>query len=152
MEMEFRRITIEPAQMGGPPCIRGLRIPVATVVGMVAVGMTHQEILNTYPDLEREDTRESLRYESFSESNGGLAVLPGVSVEGLGSGQVVGIFGADAMQALLLGLHTIPGQLAPYVRDPGGTFMYLGHPDSSFVDSCRTVLEYAGAAFPPEQG
>ena len=48
--------------MGGVPCIRGLRIPVATVVSMVADGMTEDEILKAYPDLEREDIRESLRY------------------------------------------------------------------------------------------
>lgn len=49
--------------MGGVPCIRGLRIPVATVVGMVAEGMTHDEILRAYPDLEREDIHEALRYQ-----------------------------------------------------------------------------------------
>ena len=48
--------------MGGVPCIRGLRIPVATVVGMVADGMCDQEILDAYPDLEAEDIREALRY------------------------------------------------------------------------------------------
>jgi uncharacterized protein (DUF433 family) len=60
--MDFRRITINPNQMGGVPCIRGLRIPVATVVGMVADGMTEGEILRAYPDLELEDLREALRY------------------------------------------------------------------------------------------
>jgi len=60
--MAFRRITINPAQMGGMPCVRGLRIPVATVVGMLAEGMTEQEILAAYPDLEREDLQEALRY------------------------------------------------------------------------------------------
>ena len=48
--------------MGGVPCIRGLRIPVATVVGMVAEGMTGAEILAAYPDLQKEDIREALRY------------------------------------------------------------------------------------------
>ena len=48
--------------MGGVPCIRGLRIPVATVVGMVADGLTESEILAAYPDLEREDLAEALRY------------------------------------------------------------------------------------------
>jgi len=48
--------------MGGVPCIRGLRIPVATVVGMVADRMTEEEILSNYPDLEREDIREALQY------------------------------------------------------------------------------------------
>ena len=58
----FTRITVNPAQMGGVPCIRGLRIPVATVIGMVADGMAEAEILAAYPDLEREDIREALRY------------------------------------------------------------------------------------------
>jgi uncharacterized protein (DUF433 family) len=48
--------------MGGVPCIRGLRIPVATVVGMVADGLTEKEILRAFPDLEREDIREALHY------------------------------------------------------------------------------------------
>jgi uncharacterized protein (DUF433 family) len=60
--MRFERITVEPDKMGGVPCIRGLRIPVATVVGMVAEGMTTDEILGAYPDLERDDVREALEY------------------------------------------------------------------------------------------
>jgi uncharacterized protein (DUF433 family) len=60
--MKFTRITVNPEQMGGVPCIRGLRIPVATVVGMVSEGMTESEILNAYPDLESEDIVEALRY------------------------------------------------------------------------------------------
>ena len=60
--MMFSRITVDPTQMGGVPCIRGLRIPVATVVGMLADGMTEEEILTAFPDLEHEDLREALRY------------------------------------------------------------------------------------------
>jgi uncharacterized protein (DUF433 family) len=60
--MKFTRVTVDPAQMGGAPCIRGLRIPVATVVAMVADGMTETEILTAYPDLERDDIAEALRY------------------------------------------------------------------------------------------
>jgi len=60
--MSFTRITVSPDQMGGVPCIRGLRIPVATVVGMVADGMTEAEILAAYPDLEPDDVHEALRY------------------------------------------------------------------------------------------
>ena len=60
--MPFSRITIEPGKMGGAPCIRGLRIPVATVVGMVASGMSEAEILKDYPDLEFDDIREALRF------------------------------------------------------------------------------------------
>jgi len=60
--MRFTRITVNPKQMGGVPCIRGLRIPVATVVAMVADGMTETEILSACPHLEREDLAEALRY------------------------------------------------------------------------------------------
>ena len=60
--MTFTRITAKADQMGGVPCIRGLRIPVATVVGMVADGMTEAEILAAYPDLEGEDIHEALHY------------------------------------------------------------------------------------------
>jgi len=60
--MKFTRITIEPDKMGGVPCIRGLRIPVTTIVGMVANGMTEKEILGAYPDLEPEDIKEALLY------------------------------------------------------------------------------------------
>ncbi len=60
--MNFERITIDPEQMGGVPCIRSLRIPVATVVGMVADGMTDKEILETFPDLELGDVREALYF------------------------------------------------------------------------------------------
>lgn len=60
--MKFARISVDPGQMGGVPCIRGLRIPVATVVGMVADGMTRTEILAAYPDLDAEDIAEALHY------------------------------------------------------------------------------------------
>ena len=60
--MPFIRITVSADQMGGIPCIRGLRIPVATVVAMVADGMTEAEILEAYPDLASDDVREALRY------------------------------------------------------------------------------------------
>ncbi len=60
--MRFTRITVNAAQMGGAPCIRGLRIPVSTVVGMVAEGMTEAEIVDPFPDVEPEDIREALRY------------------------------------------------------------------------------------------
>jgi uncharacterized protein (DUF433 family) len=60
--MQFTRITVNANQMGGVPCIRGLRIPVATVVAMVADGMADVEILAAYPDLAPEDIREALRY------------------------------------------------------------------------------------------
>jgi uncharacterized protein (DUF433 family) len=60
--MKYTRITVNPRQMGGVPCIRGLRIPVATIVGMVADGMTEEEILGAFPDLERADIRQALQF------------------------------------------------------------------------------------------
>ena len=60
--MEFTRITINPKRMGGAPIVRNLRIPVATVVDMVAEGMSEREILQAYPDLEAEDIKEALRF------------------------------------------------------------------------------------------
>jgi uncharacterized protein (DUF433 family) len=60
--MNFTRVTVNPQQMGGVPCIRSLRIPVATVVGMVAEGLDDAAILEAYPDLQREDIREALQY------------------------------------------------------------------------------------------
>jgi uncharacterized protein (DUF433 family) len=60
--MTFTRITVNPHQMGGVPCIRGLRIPVATIVGLVAEGQTEGEILSAYPDLNAEGIHEALRY------------------------------------------------------------------------------------------
>jgi len=60
--MKYTRITIDPARMGGVPCIRHMRIPVATVVGMVAEGMAEAEILEDHPDLEPADIREALMY------------------------------------------------------------------------------------------
>jgi uncharacterized protein (DUF433 family) len=60
--MSFTRITVRAEQMGGVPCIRGLRIPVATVAGMLADGMSTPEILAAHPDLEGEDIREAMRF------------------------------------------------------------------------------------------
>jgi uncharacterized protein (DUF433 family) len=60
--MKFERITVNPAQMGGAPCIRGLRITVATVVDMMSAGMTNAEMLDAYPDLEPQDISEALHY------------------------------------------------------------------------------------------
>lgn len=60
--MKFTRVTVNPHQMGGVPCIRGLRIPVATVVGLVAEGMSEAEILEAYPDLTAEDIHEALEF------------------------------------------------------------------------------------------
>ena len=60
--MKLGRITFDPNRMDGQACIRHLRIPVATVVRCVASGMTTDEILDAYPDLETEDVADALRY------------------------------------------------------------------------------------------
>ena len=76
--MKFARITVDPARMSGVPCIRGLRIPVATIVGMVAEQMSQTEILAHYPDLEAEDVREALLLaaESVRERELPLVTVP----------------------------------------------------------------------------
>lgn len=60
--MKFNRITINPTQMDGVPCLRGMRIPVATILNMVAQNITRDEILRFYPDLEIEDIQEALEF------------------------------------------------------------------------------------------
>ncbi|WP_367185048.1 DUF433 domain-containing protein, partial [Trebonia sp.] len=57
--MTYERITTDPAVMGGLPCIRGLRFPVATVLAMLADGMDTEDILAEHPDLTAEDIHES---------------------------------------------------------------------------------------------
>ena len=73
--VEFTRITVSAEQMGGVPCIRGLRIPVATVIGMVAEGMATPDILAAYPDLEPEDIQEALRYAAEAVSERELPLI-----------------------------------------------------------------------------
>ena len=75
--MRFDRITVNPAQMGGVPCVRGLRIPVATVVGLVAQGMAEAQILAEYPDLEVEDIREALAFAAAAVDERQLPLLTG---------------------------------------------------------------------------
>ncbi len=75
--MSFNRITVDPARMGGVPCIRGLRIPVATVVDMVAEGMAIEEIRRAYPDLDEPDIREALRFAAEAVRERELPLLPG---------------------------------------------------------------------------
>jgi uncharacterized protein (DUF433 family) len=58
----YDRITVDPEQMGGVPCLRHFRIPVATVVGLVAEGKSDADILADYPDLEPNDIRQALAY------------------------------------------------------------------------------------------
>lgn len=64
--MAFNRITFNPKVMGGQACIRGLRIPVATIVKLVAAGMTVDEILKEYPDIEPDDIKEALEYAAWT--------------------------------------------------------------------------------------
>ena len=61
----FDRITFDPDIMGGRACIRGMRIPVSVIVGQIAHGATHDEILNDYPALEREDVRQAIEYAAW---------------------------------------------------------------------------------------
>lgn len=75
--MRFERITVDPKQMGGVPCIRGQRIPVATVVGMISEGMSEDAILEAYPDLELADIRESLRYAAETVREREIPLLTG---------------------------------------------------------------------------
>jgi len=77
-------------------------------------------------------------------------------VLGLGRDRVFACFGVDAMQALVLALHTIPAELAAYVRAHDGTLLHLDAPDTTWLGSCRTALEHAGDVLPivdsrPEQ-
>ena len=60
--LDFERITFDPKIMGGRACIRGMRITVSLVINLVANDMTTEEIVNAYPDLEREDIRQALQY------------------------------------------------------------------------------------------
>ena len=75
--MQFERITINPAQMGGVPCIRGLRIPVSTVVALVAQRMPETQIMEEYPDLDVEDIRQSLRFAAAAVDERQLPLLTG---------------------------------------------------------------------------
>lgn len=60
-------ITIEPGKRGGRPCVRGMRIAVADVLGWLAAGMSHEEILGDYPELTEEDIRACLAYAADRE-------------------------------------------------------------------------------------
>ena len=62
---ELTRITFDQTVMGGKPCIRGTRVTVGTLVGLVASGHTFEEILGAYPYLEEEDLREALAYAAW---------------------------------------------------------------------------------------
>lgn len=63
--MDFTRITHDPAVMGGKPCIRGLRVTVGTVLGLLASGQSRERILQAYPYLEPDDIDEALAYAAW---------------------------------------------------------------------------------------
>jgi len=63
--MQLTRITFDPQVMGGKPCIRGLRVTVGTIVGLVAAGHSTADILQAYPYLEEEDVRQALAYAAW---------------------------------------------------------------------------------------
>jgi len=62
---QLQRITFDPQIMGGKPCIRGKRVTVGTIVGLIATGETIDDILAAYPYLEREDIMEALSYAAW---------------------------------------------------------------------------------------
>lgn len=66
--------------------------------------------------------------------------------------RVFAIFGEDALQALLLAVHTIPVELAVIARNLGAEVLRHGEPDTTFLSGCRTALRFAGATFPEEAG
>ena len=70
----LERITLNPEVMGGKPCVRGLRITVGTIVGLMAAGRTVDEILAAYPYLEREDIRQALQYAAWRAEEVELAL------------------------------------------------------------------------------
>ena len=76
--MVFTRITIDPAVCTGKPCIRGLRFPVARLLGLMAAGEAREAILRTYPYIESEDIDEVLRYAAFLAEDETVELLPSV--------------------------------------------------------------------------
>ena len=73
--MNFTRVTVDPGQMGGEPGIRNLRIPIDTVVGMVADRIPEKEILQAFPGLDIEDIYEARRYAAEAVHERQLALL-----------------------------------------------------------------------------
>ena len=74
---QFDRITFDPQVMGGKPCIRGMRVTVGTIVGLIACGKTVEDILVEYPYLEREDVMEALSYAAWRSGEQDLAMVKG---------------------------------------------------------------------------
>ena len=79
--MTFTRITIDPAVCTGKPCIRGLRFPVARLLGLLAAGETRESILTNYPFLQAADIDEALRYAAFLAEDETIALTPAEPAE-----------------------------------------------------------------------
>jgi uncharacterized protein (DUF433 family) len=79
--MAFTRITIDPAVCTGKPCIRGLRFPVARLLGLMAAGETRDAILKAYPYIESGDIDEALRYAAFLAEDETVELLPPISAK-----------------------------------------------------------------------
>jgi uncharacterized protein (DUF433 family) len=77
--IQLTRITRDPAVMGGKPCIRGMRVTVGTVVGLMAAGHSEDDILKAYPYLEKEDLREALAYAAWRAEEFELPLTESVS-------------------------------------------------------------------------
>lgn len=76
MVVEFARVSVDHRVMGGVPCIRGTRIPVATVVGSLAEGMTADDLVREFPQLALEDVAEALRYAAAAVDERQLPLRP----------------------------------------------------------------------------
>ncbi len=74
--MTFKRITLDPTICTGKPCIRGLRFPVARLLGLMATGETREQILQAYPYLEPGDIDEALRYAAFLAEDETVELTP----------------------------------------------------------------------------
>ena len=74
--MKLTRITINNEQMGGVPCIRNLRIPVATIIGLIAKGKTVNDIIEDYPDLEADDIQEALLFAAKAVEERQIPIAP----------------------------------------------------------------------------
>ena len=76
--MSFDRIMVDPAQTGGMPCVRGMRIPVVTVLGLVAQGLPYAQILEEYPDLEPDDIKAALQFAAVAVDERQLPLQTGI--------------------------------------------------------------------------
>ena len=73
---DLTRITFDPAIMGGKPCIRGTRVTVGMIVGLIAAGRSKQEILDAYPYLELADVDEALTYAAWRAQESDVLIMP----------------------------------------------------------------------------